>query len=282
MYRLKTISLLLFSILLVLAGCTSPRTTTTPALNVLTVHFIDVGQGDSILIDLGDVEILIDGGNRSLGVVNYISAYVDGALEVMIATHPHADHIGGLIAVLDRFEVKEIWLNGDTSTSKTFSDFMNLVNAENAIVHEAERGKSIQVGVLTFVILHPTKPLNMDTNNSSIVLSLSYGEIDFLFMGDAERQAESSVLNLVTDIEILKVGHHGSRSSSSFEFLNIIKPDIAIYMAGVGNRYGHPHQETIDTLNKVGAKIYGTDSSGTIRITTEGKTYSVQTTKYGE
>ncbi len=245
----------------------------------LKVHFIDVGQGDSILIDLGDVEILIDGGDRSPGVVNYISAYVDGALEVMVATHPHADHIGGLIAVLDRFEVKEIWLNGDISTSKTFSDFMNLVNAENAIVHEAERGKSIQVGVLTFTILHPIKPLNMDTNNNSIVLSLSYGDINFLFMGDAERQAESSMLSLVSDIEILKVGHHGSRSSSSPEFLNLAKPDIAIYMAGEGNSYGHPHKETMDALYKVGAKIYGTDTSGTIRITTEGKTYSVQTTE---
>ncbi len=305
MNRLKTILLLLFSILLVLASCTSPTPTSTPtytptptpaptptpthtptptptrtpALNVLTVHFIDVGQGDSILVDIGDTEILVDGGDRTPGVVNYINAYIDGALEVMVATHPHADHIGGLIAVLDRFEVKEIWLNGDISTSKTFSDFMNLVNAENAIVHEAERGKSIQVGVLTFTILHPIKPLNMDTNNNSIVLSLSYGDINFLFMGDAERQAESSMLSLVSDIEILKVGHHGSRSSSSPEFLNLAKPDIAIYMAGEGNSYGHPHKETMDALYKVGAKIYGTDTSGTIRITTEGKTYSVQTTE---
>lgn len=288
MNRLKTICVFLFLILVVgcspkpsIAPSATPESTPspTPTLSALTVHFIDVGQGDSILIDLGDVEILIDGGDRSPGVVNYISPYVDGALEIMVATHPHADHIGGLIAVLDRFEVKEIWLNGDTSTSKTFSDFMNLVNAENATVHEAERGKSIQVRVLTFVIVQPTKPLGTDINNNSIVLSLSYGEIDFLFMGDAERQAESSMLNLLSDIEILKVGHHGSRSSSSLEFLDIIKPDIAIYMAGEGNRYGHPHKETIDALNKVGAKIYGTDTSGTIRTSTEGKTYSVQTTK---
>ena len=187
MNRLKTICVLLFLILVV--GCSPKPSPTlpadtplstpsatlestpspTPTLSTLTVHFIDVGQGDSILIDLGDVEILIDGGDRSPGIVNYISAYVDGALEVMVTTHPHADHIGGLIAVLDRFEVKEIWLNGDTSTSKTFSDFMNLVNTENATIHEAERGKSIQVGVLTFVILHPTKPLGPDTNNNSIV-----------------------------------------------------------------------------------------------------------------
>jgi len=289
MSKLKTILIPLL-ILLLLVGCSpkpsiAPSATpesppsSTPTLSALTVHFIDVGQGDSILIDLGDVEILIDGGDRSPGAVNYISAYVDGALETMVATHPHADHIGGLIAILDRFEVKEIWLNGDTSTSKTLSDFTNLVNAENATIHEAERGKSIQVGVLTFVILHPTKPLGPDTNNNSIVLSLSYGEIDFLFMGDAERQAESSMLNLISDVEILKVGHHGSRSSSSPDFLNLAKPEVAIYSAGVGNSYGHPHNETLDALNAIGAKIYGTDTSGTIRIATEGKTYSVQTTK---
>jgi len=287
MNKLKTIWLPLFLILLVLASC-SPKPSITPSVTsspspsttlALTVHFIDVGQGDSILIDLGDTEILIDGGDRSPGVVDYISAYVDGALEIMVATHPHADHIGGLIAVLDKFEVKEIWVNGDTSTSKTFQEFMSLINAENATIHEAERGKSIQVGVLTFVILHPTKPLGTDVNNNSIVLSLSYGEIDLLFMGDAERQAESSMLNLISDIEILKVGHHGSRSSSSPDFLNLAKPEVAIYMAGVGNRYGHPHNETLDALNTIGARVYGTDTSGSIRVVTEGKTYTVQTTK---
>ena len=288
MSRLKTICVLLFLILVVgcspkpsIAPSATPESTPSPSptLSALTVHFIDVGQGDSILIDLGDVEILIDSGDRSPGVANYISAYVDGALETIVATHPHADHIGGLIAVLDKFEVKEIWVNGDTSTSKTFQEFMSLVNAENANVHEAERGKSIQVGVLTFVILHPTKPLGTDTNNNSIVLSLSYGEINFLFMGDAERQAESSMLNLISDIEILKVGHHGSRSSSSPDFLNLAKPEVAIYMAGVGNRYGHPHNETLDALNIVGARVYGTDTSGNIKVVTKGETYTVQTTK---
>lgn len=263
----------------------TPTPTSSPAITsangTLSIHFIDVGQGDSILIDFGQTEILIDGGNRSPEVVNYINPYIDGALEAMVATHPHADHIGGLIDVLVKYDVKDIWLNGDTVTSKTYTDFMNLVNAENATVHQAERGNTIQVGTLAFNILNPAKLLFSDANNNSIVLSLSYGEIDFLFTGDAERQAESSMLNLVPDIEILKVGHHGSRSSSSPEFLSLTKPEVAVYSAGLGNSYGHPHQETIDVLTNIGAKIYGTDTSGTIIVIviTEGKTYEVQTTK---
>jgi len=150
----------------------------------LTVHFIDVGQGDSILLDLDDIEVLIDGGDKSPGVVSYIGDYVDGPLEVMVATHPHADHIGGLIAVLNDFEVDEIWLNGDTSTSQTYSQFISAVSSEGAAVREARRGDTIQAGNLTFNVLHPAN-LSGTTNDNSIVLSLRYGQFDFLFTADA-------------------------------------------------------------------------------------------------
>jgi beta-lactamase superfamily II metal-dependent hydrolase len=242
----------------------------------LTVHFIDVGQGDSILLDLGDIEVLIDGGDKSSGVVSYIEDYVDGSLEVMVATHPHADHIGGLIAVLGAFEVDEIWLNGDISTSKTYSQFMSAVNSERAKVFVARRGDIIQVGNLTFNVLHPLN-LSGKTNNNSIVLSFSYGQVDFLFTGDAEQEAEASMLTegVVPDVEVLKVGHHGSRKSSSIQFLQVAEPECTIYMAGQGNNNGHPHQETIINLCEVGAEIYGTDFHGTIRITTDGETYNL-------
>ncbi len=249
-----------------------------PELETLKVHFIDVGQGDSILLDLGDTEVLIDGGEKSPGVVSYIDDYVDGPLEVMVATHPHTDHIGGLIAVLDAFEVDEIWLNGDTTTSQTYSQFMSAVNSEGATVYEARRGDIIQAGNLTFNVLHPAN-LSGTTNDNSIVLSLSYGQVDFLFTGDAEQEAEASMLRQsivpVPDVEILKVGHHGSRTASSIGFLLVTKPECAIYMAGEGNSYGHPHEETIINLCEVGAEIYGTDIHGTIIITTDGETYNL-------
>ena len=242
----------------------------------LTVHFIDVGQGDSILLDCDDIEVLIDGGDKSPGVVSYIHDYVDGQLEVMVATHPHVDHIGGLIAVLDAFEVGEIWLNGDTSTSQTYSQFMSAVNSEGADVFVARRGDTIQTGNLTFNVLNPAN-LSGTINNNSIVLSLSYGQVDFLFTGDAEQESEASMLveGIVPDVEILKVGHHGSRTASSIQFLQAAEPECAIYMAGQGNSYGHPHQETITSLWEVGVEIYGTDMHGTVTVTTDGVTYSV-------
>ena len=258
-----------------------PTPTLTPPMEELKVHFIDVGQGDAILIDLGETEILIDGGGTSPGVVSYLNNHVDEPLEVMVATHPHADHIGGLIAVLDYFEVEEIWLNGDNATSRIYEEFMSQIDAEGTLIDRALRGQSIEVGSLTLEILNPWIPQFSDINNNSIVLLLSYGEIDFLFMGDAEQGAEGNILRagILPDVEILKVGHHGSNSSSSPEFLHTVKPEIAIYMAGEGNRYGHPHEETIQALLEVGAEIYGTDVHGTIVVITEGENYELQPEK---
>jgi len=260
----------------------TPAPTVTPAPDEaeLKVHFIDVGQGDAILVDLGDTEILIDGGGKSPSVVLYLHDYVDGALEVMIATHPHADHIGGLIAVLEAFEVKEIWHNGESSTSQTYTQFVSTVQAEAGEVYIARRGDEITAGELTFAVLHPTT-LAGSTNNNSIVLHLSYGDIDFLFTGDAEQEAETSMLDagIVPNVEILKVGHHGSSSSSRTPFLNIARPEVAIYMAGEGNSYGHPHEETIIALAGIGAEIYGTDIHGTVLIVTDGKSYTIHLEK---
>ena len=284
MKRLSAILVVFF--LLIWASCgapsppsnTSPPTSPPPAEGELTFHFINVGQGDAILIDLGETEVLIDGGDKSPGVVAYLKNYVDGALEVMVATHPHADHIGGLIDVLAAFEVKEIWHNGETSTSKTYSDFISAVNAENAKVGVATRGNVIEVDGLTFRVLNPAN-LSGTTNNNSIVLHLAYGEVDFLFTGDAEKEAEGAMLIAsdipVPDVEILKVGHHGSRTASSPDFLAAISPEVAIYMAGEGNTYGHPHEETVYALSNIGAKIYGTDVHGSIVVITDGETYEI-------
>lgn len=262
---------------------TSNTSTTATPTNIfpeqLKVHFIDVGQGDSILIDFGQTEILIDGGDRNPGIVNYLNSYVDDDLEVLVATHPHADHIGGLIAVLQSFNVLEIWVNGDSSTSKTYSDFMNAVNSEGAIIFEARLHNTITAGELSLFVHNPSR-LEGTTNNNSIVLSLAFGEIKFWFAGDAEVEAEGAMMMLssvqLPDIDILKVGHHGSRTASSSDFLSIIQPEVAIYMAGIDNSYGHPHEETITTLNDIGAEIYGTDVNGTIVVTTNGETYLIR------
>jgi competence protein ComEC len=285
---IRSNTILLIAILLMLSSCSPSKSSptispsTTPA-QTLSVHFIDVRQGDSILIDLGETEVLIDGGERNTGAADYINPYVDGALEVMVATHTHADHIGGLIDVLAKYQVNDIWLNSDTATTATFSTFMNSVNTEGATLHLAELGNTIQVGILKFNVLNSAQPLFSDANNNSIVLSLSYGDVDFLFTGDAESEAEGKMLIQsivpVPDVEILKVGHHCSRTASSPQFLNLVKPDVAIYSCGVGNSYGHPHQETLVALDGIGAKIYGTDVHGTVVVNTDGIVYNVQTEK---
>ncbi len=243
----------------------------------LQVHYIDVGQGDSILLDLGEAEVLIDGGGKSPGVVTYLEDYVDGSLEGMVATHPHADHIGGLIAVLDAFEIEQIWYNGHDYDSNTYRDFMARVNTEGAEVNEARRGHTIIVGDLTFDVLHPVEPLVDDTNNNSIVLMLSYGEVDFLFTGDAEHGAESSILVQsvvpIPDIDVLKVAHHGSDTSSSQAFLSVVQPEDSIIMVG-SNSYGHPDAGTISRLDGYGT-VWRTDVPADIIVVTDGEQYSV-------
>jgi competence protein ComEC len=253
-----------------------------PVNGIISVHFIDVGQGDAILIDDGTTEILIDAGDKSSGVADYLDEYVNGNLEIMIATHAHADHIGGLVSVLEKYTVEQIWYDGYSYSSKTFTDFISASEAENAAIHTAKRGDVISTGELSMTVLNPDSTSD-DLNNNSIVLAFSYGTVDFLFTGDAENESEASMLSSpvisVPDIEILKVGHHGSRTASSAEFLSVLTPEVAIYMAGTGNSYGHPHQETIEALLNIGAQIYGTDTCGTIIITTDGDTYQIKTEK---
>lgn len=252
---------------------------TNPMSGLLMVHFMDVGQGDAILIDYGTYEMLIDGGRWSDCAV-CMPSYVDGSLEVMVATHPDADHIGGLGNVLDTFDVEHIWLNGDTASTQTYIDFMAKVGAESAQVHQAQRGDQISLSTLTFDVLHPTLPLDSDRNENSIVLRLSFGLVDFLFTGDIEIGGEASMVaaGLIDDIDVLKVSHHGSKYCSTANFLAAARPEIAIYFAGVGNPYGHPAPETIIRLYDIGATIYGTDIHGTIIVMTDGTTYSVHPT----
>lgn len=254
--------------------------TNRPTEGQLQVHFIDVGQGDSILIQTSDsATALIDGGYDNGMTLAYLQQHGIARIDVMIATHPHADHIGGLIEVMEALPVGEIWTSGAVHTTATFEAFLDTIAERQIPYHEGSIGINISVGDLQLAVLH-AEPDAANLNDSSLVVRLDYGEVSFLFTGDAEAEAEHAMLTNVPDllpVDILKVGHHGSYTSSSSDFLAAIQPEIAVYSAGAGNSYGHPHAETIANLRAVGATIYGTDIHGTVLIRSDGQTFEVVT-----
>ena len=238
-----------------------------------SVHFIDVGQGDAILIDYGELELLIDGGRGSACSL-YLPQYVDGDLEVVVATHMDTDHIGGLDDVFKRFSVLQLWTNGNTATTNTYYDFRDAYTAEGCKVLKAIRGGKIALGDIQLSILHP-QILVSEQNDNSIVLLLSFFGWDFLFTGDISQSAEDDLRlhGILPDVDVLKVAHHGSNASSSSAFLEAVSPQISVISVGAGNQYGHP---AADVLNRIGCTaegswIFQTDVHGTVIISVDSK-----------
>jgi competence protein ComEC len=256
----------------------TPIPSPTPPL-ALTVHFIDVGQGDAILIDSGDMDILVDGGRTSASVLAYLQGQGIADIDLLVATHPDADHIGGLADVLAQYQVNEIWVNGDTATSQTYQDFAAAGAAEGATVREPTRGYTTQMDGLSVDVLNPTSQRTGDSNEDSVVFRLVCGEVSVLLTGDATSDSEASMLaaGLTLDSDVLKVAHHGSRYSTSAPFLAAVTPEDAVISVGAGNPYGHPAQETLDRLAAAGATVYRTDQDGTVILTSDCSTYSITT-----
>jgi competence protein ComEC len=250
-------------------------------MDTVYVHVIDVGQGDSILIEAPDgATALIDGGYGGSGALDYLQALGITHIDVLIATHPHADHIGGLIDVLRTLPVGGVWTSGASHTTGTFEQFLDAIADARAPYHEAKTGDTIVVGTLTLAVLR-SDPDATNLNDTSLVLRLQHGQVSFLFTGDAERASEQALLTTnraALRATILKVGHHGSYTSSSPAFIDVVAPEVAIYSTGAANSYGHPHAETITTLERAGVRIYGTDHDGTVVVTTDGTHYQVTTT----
>ncbi len=257
-----------------------PFTGTSASTKFLTVHFIDVGQGDSIYIKAPNGEdILIDGGNNGKGddVVAYLKKQKVDDIEIMIATHPDADHIGGLDTVLSAFRVERVYAPKVSHTSQTYKDFLNAVKREGLKIKTAQKGVSLGLKGVSAVFVGPVKSYSTsDTNDWSAVLKLTYGKKSFLFTGDAETKAEVDMIaskqNLRADV--LKVGHHGARTSTSSAFLNAVKPTYAVISVGKGNSYGHPTTEVLNRLKSYKVNIFRTDLQGTIIAKTDGTNLS--------
>jgi competence protein ComEC len=261
---------------------TSTSQPTVSSASSVEVDFIDVGQGDGILIQSSDgTNVVIDGGEQGSGELPYLQSKNIKRVDMMVATHPHSDHIGGLVDVLNAIPVSKVVTNGQPHTTGVYEKFLDGIANAKAEYIEAKRGDTLQAGNLTLQVLSPVSAASGDFNNNSLVLRLVVGKVTFLFTGDAQMDAEASLIaaNLPLKADILKVGHHGSHTSSSMSFLSQVKPAVAVYMAGVDNQYGHPHSETIASLNSIGAKIYGTDVNGTVSVTTDGNTYQITTLK---
>ena len=244
----------------------------------LEVHFIDVGQGDSILIKSPNNKyMLIDGGIKGEGkkVVAYMRSIGVTELQYVVATHPDADHIGGLIPVLNSIKIKNFIDSGKVHTSQTYEEMLQLIDVKNIPYTVPQIGDEIKLDKETSLQVISANEHATDNNEASVVLKMTYGEVSFLFTGDAGVEMEQQMLSKNIEATVLKAGHHGSNTSSSAAFINKVKPEVAILSYGQDNKYGHPHAEVVENLRAVKSKIYGTAESGTIVVATDGITYNV-------
>ncbi|MCP4809112.1 MAG: MBL fold metallo-hydrolase [Proteobacteria bacterium] len=246
-----------------------------------TVHVLDVGQGDAILIEAPDgSHILIDAGKRGPGVVDDLEAMGVDDLELVVASHPHADHIGGMQEVVEAFDIELYIDSGLEHTTKTYRELMLAVESRDIEYKKAVRGQEYDFGELHLDILWPGNVLlrntRSDLNSNSVVVRAQHGDTCFLFTGDAEEPTERGLLNNgLEPCQVLKVAHHGSDHSTTSAFARAVQPEVALISTGLGNRYKHPGLEALGHLDAEGALVYRTDLWGILSVQTDGKTYEV-------
>ena len=257
--------------------------------NELTIIFPDVGQGDSILIIFPNQKtMLIDGGDRDQSdtILSLLTEYNIEKIDSVVATHPHSDHIGGLLGIVQNVPICKIYDSGQEHNTQTFDNYLDLIESKRIPFNLARENNEIDNidSKVDIKILNPPEPLftgtGNDINDNSIVLKLTYGNFSILLTGDIGEIPEERLVNNtnIKDIDILKVAHHGSKYSSTKEFLHSINPQIAVILVGDNNRYGHPHLETLEKLNNHESiqHIFRTDIDGTIILITDGNQYAMK------
>lgn len=282
---MKKMIALFIATLLFVTGCEETVQPSTPSKQgtgrEMLVHFIDVGQGDSIFIQSPNGKtMLVDAGVKGAGdtVVAYLKNQGIQKLDYVVATHPDADHIGGLIAVLNAFSINQFIDSGKVHTSKTYEEMLSLISEKKIPFTIPRTGDQIDLDPAVAVDVLSADEHATDNNEASIVLRIAYDAISFLLTGDAGVEMEKEMLTNGTDVEatILKAGHHGSNTSSSPSFIKEVSPLATILSYGQDNKYGHPHAEVMDALNQVESDIYSTAEVGTVVVQTDGETYKIE------
>ena len=249
------------------------------------MHFIDVGQALSVLVECDGQYMLYDGGNVDDGslVVSYLQSQGVEQLEYVFCSHAHEDHVGGLAAALAYFPAYHVYSPVTEASTKCFKDFVKYTQQQGLQVEVPAVGTTWPLGGATVTMVGPVAQYS-DTNDTSIVLRIEYGSTSFLLTGDMEKTAETDLVNSGVNLraDVLQVGHHGSSTSTGYLFLNSVLPEMAVISCGVNNKYGHPHEETLSILRDAGVDVYRTDLQGTITIGSDGQNYTVGTEHFAE
>jgi competence protein ComEC len=246
--------------------------------NSWRIHFIDVGQGDAILVQTEGTNVLVDGGDRSSGITDYLEQIQIDTIQWVIATHPHADHIAGLIPVLRKYPVVNVMDNGKSHNSVIYQTYRFLVDSVKADYTKGFAGWTADItDSFEIKVIHPDTLETYGTNDASLVLRMRLDDTYLLFMGDAEHKAEDMIISKGANIRshILKAGHHGSKTSSSNAFIQEVQPRTTIIMCAENNKYGFPHAEVLYNFFNSGSQIYRTDHNGTVLIVKDQNSYQV-------